>query len=75
MIDLDNVNFTFEDALSLTDLLEEPYEWLDYNLTVLRNGCLDCGTRIHVVREQVFKKPVIIANAVVISEDYEFLGK
>ena len=68
-------NFTFEDALSLTEPLATPCPWLAYDLMVIRDGYLDCGTRIHVVREQVFKKAAMLGNAIVISEDYEFLGK
>jgi hypothetical protein len=70
-----NINFTFEDALSLTERLTTPLPWLKHNLNIVRDGYMDCGTRIHVVSEQQYKTPVMIANAVVISEDYEFLGK
>ena len=70
-----NINFTFEDALSLTEQLTTPMPWLKHNLTIVRDGYMDCGTRIHVVAEQQYKTPVMIDNAIVISEDHEFLGK
>lgn len=68
-----DTDFTFEDALSLTKPCY--MNWMQEDLTVVRDGYMDCGTRIHVVAEQQYKTPVMIANAIVISEDYEFLGK
>ena len=70
-----NNNLTFEDALSLTEQISTPVPWLKHNLTILRDGYLDCGTRIHVVEEQDYHTPQMIGNAIIISEDLELRGK
>ena len=63
-------DFTFEDALSLTTPFK--YYWGKYNLIVLRDGYLPNGTRIHVVAEQDYHIPVMLGNALVISEDFKY---
>lgn len=62
------INFTIEDAYSFTEP-RKPYHWKKYNLTVLRDGYLTCGTRIHVVKEEGYKLPCVLGNAVVISNE------
>ena len=71
---MNDLRFTFEDALCLTNPIV-PYKWEKHNLTIVRDGYLSCGTRIHVVEEQGYEKPSMLSNAVIISEDLGFSGK
>lgn len=64
-------NFTITEANTLTNPCN--ITWSKENLTVVRDGYLGWGTRIHVVAEQQYKQPVMIANAIVISENRDIL--
>lgn len=46
----------------------EPYHWKKHNLTVIGDGYLEDGTRVHVVKEPFSEKPVVLSNAIVVSE-------
>ncbi len=51
----------------------KPYHWKSHDLTVVQDGYLNNGTRVHVVRERLEDEPVILSNAVVISENFHSL--
>jgi hypothetical protein len=45
----------------------EPYNWTKHNLTVVGDGHLDDGTRVHLVSENLEQQPIKLNNAIVIS--------
>lgn len=50
----------------------DPYYWEQQHLTVIRDGYLEDGTRVHVVREELKEEPTVIANAIIISERFYY---
>lgn len=44
----------------------KPVDWRKHNLTVLRDGHLENGIRVHVVQEKLEKEPVIVDSAIII---------
>jgi hypothetical protein len=57
---------------SRTDLLDitepiTPFDWKSQALTVLQDGHLSDGRRVHVVKEHLAQQPIIMCNAIVIS--------
>ena len=42
--------------------------WIKHNLTVIKDGYLENGVRVHVVKEKLDKQPIIVDSAYVISE-------
>tara|TARA_R110001583_G_scaffold52147_1_gene162158 strand:+ start:114 stop:335 length:222 start_codon:yes stop_codon:yes gene_type:complete len=46
----------------------ETINWRKHKLTVIKDGYLDNGARVHVVKEVLKEQPVIIDSAFVISE-------
>lgn len=70
------IDITYEEAISYwkgefllnyTDISEEsPCVWTKHNLIVVGDGYIpECGTRIHIVKEKLYKSPMMIDNAVV----------
>jgi len=45
-----------------------PYYWKKHKLTVVRDGYLEDGTRLHVVLEKGYENGVVLSNALVYSE-------
>ena len=66
------MNIDIEQAVSAVKPIK-PYQWESHGLTVVQDGYLDNGTRVHVVREKLKDEPVILSNAVVISENFHSL--
>ena len=44
-----------------------PINWEKHNLTVVRDGYLENGTRVQVVKEFLENEPLLIDNAYVVS--------
>ena len=55
------------DLIKATELIN-PINWKKHNLTVIRDGYLEDGTRVHIVKEPLDNDPVIIDNAIVVSD-------
>jgi len=60
--------FTYDDALSLCYPLDEVVYWDKQNVTVIADGHLPDGTRVHIVKEDFFPEAVMLSNAIVISK-------
>ena len=65
--------FTYNDALRLCYPLDEEYYWRKHDVTVIADGYLPDGTRVHIVKEDFFPEAVMLNNAVVISKQ-TYLG-
>ncbi|KZN63348.1 hypothetical protein [Pseudoalteromonas luteoviolacea] len=46
----------------------ETINWRKHNLTVIKDGYLRNGVRVHVVKEKLDDQPIIVDSAYVISE-------
>lgn len=46
----------------------ETINWRKHSLTVIKDGYLDNGVRVHVVKEKLDTQPILIDSAYVISE-------
>lgn len=47
--------------------------WKAHNLTVVGDGYLEDGTRIHLVKEPLDTEPKLLSNALVISEHWLYI--
>ena len=45
----------------------EPVHWSEHGLTVIGDGYLNDGTRVHLVKEKLTSEPVLLNNAWVVS--------
>lgn len=43
------------------------FEWKKHGLTVVRDGYLENGIRVHAVKEVLANEPILIDNAYVVS--------
>ena len=66
--------FTYDDALSLCYPLDGVFYWDKHNVTVIADGHLPNGTRVHIVKEDFFPEAVMLSNAVVISKQTSSVG-
>ena len=57
---------TVSHLLSVVEEVPE-YYWERHKLTVICDGYLECGTRVHVVKESGYEKPVRLGGAVILS--------
>ena len=57
---------TKKELLQATEVIT-PYDWEKYNLTVVRDGYLEDGTRVHGVKEKLKREPIRIGGAYVVS--------
>ena len=55
-------------VVSVVKLIEPTY-WDRHHLTVIGDGYLEDGTRVHVVKDDLVSGWTILSNAIVISED------
>ncbi|MCG6414595.1 hypothetical protein [Vibrio fluvialis] len=66
--------------MNINNLIEavkpiEAYKWEEFGLTVVQDGYLSDGTRVHVVQEYLKKEPVTLSNAIVVSENFLNINK
>ncbi len=54
-------------VVSVVKLIEPTY-WERHHLTVIGDGYLEDGTRVHVVKDDLVSGWVMLSNAIVISE-------
>ena len=51
-----------------------PEPWATHNLTVVGDGYLpECGTRIHLVKEELQESPMMLDNAIIFTYCYDGL--
>lgn len=58
--------FTYEKALQVTYPIL-PFKWIKHSLTVIADGYLESGVRVHIVEEDKHPVAVMLSNAIVIS--------
>lgn len=56
-----------EKLLEVLTPWEEPFYWVKHNLTVIGDGYLEDGTRVHMVVEEMTLPRMCLSNAFVIS--------
>ena len=66
--------FTYDDALSVCYPLDKEFYCYKHDITVIADGYLPDGTRVHIIKEDFFPEAVMLRKAIVISKQTSSVG-